>query len=323
MLWWVRSSPGSPRVCPAPAESGSEPFPATLFRRSSSLLSLRRPRAAVGYVDRTRNWLGRRRFLSPSLNSVTVGPAVAATAPVGASVPVCVASNCSSTQTAGGDASSGASTAGGDTSHVAGQSVSKSLGAVQVGSAIVSPAVAVTAPIGAAVPVCVVGTCSNGQTVGQAGSSGASTVVGGRESHAIGNLQPPPIHVAVPGAKGTKASDHRRSGKVGSDHALPAGRSAENGPRRGVFVPITRMGNGRSARSTAECGKGRRCHAALRPKACGFSGTSAKLRANPTAASLLPSGGLSLLLLLAIGGGLTALTSLGQWVRSLVRTRAH
>lgn len=256
------------------------------------------------------------------VNSVTVSPAVAATLPVGGSAPVCVASNCSSTQTVGEGASSGASTAGGDKSHVAGQSVSESLGAAQVGSATVSPAVAVTAPVGAAVPVCVAGTCSNGQTAGQTGSSGASTV-GGRESHTVGNLQPPPMHAAAGGAKGAKASGHRPSGKLGSHHASPAARSAEHGPRTGVFAPIIRPGNGTSSRSAAECGKGRRCHAARRPRACGFSGASAKLRASPTAASLLPSGGLSLLLLLAIGGALTALTSVGQWVSSLVRTRAH
>jgi hypothetical protein len=111
-------------------------------------------------------------------SSTNANPAVSVVAPVGASAPVCVASECSTSQPAA-PVSSASSTTGGGQSRTARQKASHSAGAVQVGSTNVSPTVSAAAPVGASAPVCVASRCSTSQSSGQAGS-GASTTNGGQ-----------------------------------------------------------------------------------------------------------------------------------------------
>jgi hypothetical protein len=117
------------------------------------------------------------------VSSTNVSPALSVAAPVGASAPVCVAGNCSSSQSVGSGGLSAATVDGG-TSHAAGQRASESAGSVQAGSTNVSPVVSAAAPVGVSAPMCAASRCSTNHSVGNAGSADA-TVAGG-ESHVAG-----------------------------------------------------------------------------------------------------------------------------------------
>jgi hypothetical protein len=248
-------------------------------------------------------------------SSTSVDPAVSVAAPVGASAPVCVASACSTSQSAG-QADSAASTTGGGQIHPAGQKVSKSVGAVQVGSTDVSPAVSVAAPVGASAPVCVASGCSASQSTEQAGSGGTSSQTGG-QSQTVGpqTTQTPSSVQTSAGGESSRSKSTGSAGSGGAKHGAGS-RSAGKGRPNGLFAPTAGRHESMSAAGSSENGKGQR---ATHPKGCAFSGASAKLNGRPTASGLVPSGGWSLTLLLAIACGLLGFSSLSQWVRSELR----
>src|SRR5581483_7090242 len=124
---------------------------------------------------------------SIQLGPISVDPASAASAPVNANAPVCVLASCSSTsggqQSAGASSSSGgqqsagasSSTEGSGSSQSGGQSADPSLASTQVDSASVSPAGAVSAPVNANAPVCVLASCSSSSAGQQGGGASSST----------------------------------------------------------------------------------------------------------------------------------------------------
>src|SRR6185312_11972687 len=110
------------------------------------------------------------------LGSGNASPAVSADIPANAEAPICVAATCS--DQAGGQDDGGASAAtngGSGSSSDSSQTAEQSAGTVQVGSANVSPAAAVSAPVNADAPVCVLATCTTTSGGQQAGSSSATT----------------------------------------------------------------------------------------------------------------------------------------------------
>lgn len=307
------------RASPALREPGSAAAPGSLSRRSCSLSSSWRHRGSVGGSDPRRNWLGRRLFsprsndpaspltrsgghcelavgpasrtfdserrrtmklmltllaclvalatTAPALagngqsvtesvgavqvSSTSVNPPASVAAPMSASAPVCVASSCSTGQSEG-QAGSSASTTGGGQSRPAGQKVSQSVGAVQVGSTTASPAVSVTAPAGAFVPVCVASGCSASQSVGQPGAGSGSTSSDG-QSQTIGQ-QPSQTPNTV---KNPTTATPSRKGSTGSGGAQRSAgnRSAGHGTRNGVFA---RSAAGSTvSRPLQEAGEGR------------------------------------------------------------------
>jgi hypothetical protein len=250
-------------------------------------------------------------------SSTNIAPAVAVAAPVAASAPVCVASACSTGQSTE-PAGSAASTTSGGQSRPAGQRVSDSVGAVQLDSTNVSPAVSAAAPVGVFVPVCVASRCSAGQAVGQADSGSNST--GGDVQGETASPQTTQSPSAPPSASGAKQPGSRstRSSGSGGAEGGAADRSAGNEPRSGLFAPTSGPHPRGSGRSAAGGQSGKEGHAA-QSKGCVFSGVSAKLDGRPAAAGFVPAGGHSLTLLLAIACGLLAVSSFTQWVGSEAR----
>ncbi len=118
------------------------------------------------------------------VGSVTVAPSSSANAPVSVGIPVCVASDCKSggnAQTTGDSNSTAGDTSssqGSGSGQAGAQSAAGSVGTVQVGSAAVDPAAAVSAPVDADVPVCVLARCSSAGG-GQGGGPSAGGGSGG------------------------------------------------------------------------------------------------------------------------------------------------
>jgi hypothetical protein len=246
--------------------------------------------------------------------STKVDPVVSAATPVGAAAPVCVASRCSGARWVGQAGSSSGTSAGDGTSHAVHQRVSDSVGSVQVGSTSLSPAVSVAAPVGAFVPVCVAGHCSATQSLGRSGSTETTPPTppaGTSETTA------PPVSASSstsePAASGTLRGNPAGTTSWGSRSR------AKKAPKSGVFAPVT--GPRRRQTSPPAGSRHSNGHRAGHGKGCDFSGTSAKLDSTPTASSLVPPGGFSLTILLAILCGLLGFSSLAQWIRSELRWR--
>ena len=114
---------------------------------------------------------------------VTVDPAVGANAPVNANLPVCVLSSCTTQVGSQASGTSAASTGGsGPTEGQGTQSSDNSVGAVQLGSAGVDPAVAANLPVNANAPVCVLADCASSggnQTSGDSSAASSGSTGGG------------------------------------------------------------------------------------------------------------------------------------------------
>jgi hypothetical protein len=109
------------------------------------------------------------------IGSATVDPAAAVSAPVNANAPVCVAATCSSSSGGQQAGSTSATTSSAGQSQSGNQSAHESIGTVQIGSATVDPAAAVSAPVNANAPVCILASCSSASSGQQAGTASATT----------------------------------------------------------------------------------------------------------------------------------------------------
>jgi len=121
--------------------------------------------------------------LTVQLGSGNVSPAASAHAPANVDAPVCVAGICSSQaepQENGGASTGTNGGSGSGSSAPADQSADESIGTVQIGSATVDPAAAVSAPVNANTPVCVAAACSSSSGGQQAGSASATTSSAGQ-----------------------------------------------------------------------------------------------------------------------------------------------
>ena len=137
--------------------------------------------------------------LTVQLGSGNVSPAASANAPANVDAPVCVAGICSSQAGPHENGGASAGTNGGSgsgSSQPADQSADESIGTVQVGSATVDPAAAVSAPVNANAPVCILASCSSTSSGQQTGSISATTndagqsQPGNQSAHeAIGTVQ--------------------------------------------------------------------------------------------------------------------------------------
>jgi hypothetical protein len=106
------------------------------------------------------------------IGSASVDPAAAVSAPVNANAPVCILASCSSSSSGQQTGSTTVTTSDtGQSQPTGNQSTDQSIGTVQIGSASVDPAAAVSAPVNANAPVCVLSTCSS-TTGGQSGGGG-------------------------------------------------------------------------------------------------------------------------------------------------------
>jgi hypothetical protein len=116
------------------------------------------------------------------IGSVNVDPAAAVSAPVNVNAPVCVAAACSSSNGGQQAGSATATTTNAGQSQTGNQTTHESIGTVQIGDVDVDPAAAVSAPVNADTPVCVLATCastSGGQDGGGTGGGGGGGGTGG------------------------------------------------------------------------------------------------------------------------------------------------
>ena len=109
------------------------------------------------------------------IGSVTVNPAADVSAPVNVNAPVCVAAACSSSNGGQQAGSASATTNDAGQSQSGNQSAHESTGTAQVGSTTVDPAAAVSAPVNANAPVCVLASCSSMSRGQRAGPASATT----------------------------------------------------------------------------------------------------------------------------------------------------
>ena len=129
------------------------------------------------------------------VGSVSVDPAAAVSAPVNANAPICVLADCSSSSAGQQAGSAVASTESTGTSQAGAQTTDQSVGTAQVGSASVDPAAALSAPVNANAPICVLADCSSSSVGQQAGSAVASTQSSPSEAgaqttdHSVGTAQ--------------------------------------------------------------------------------------------------------------------------------------
>jgi hypothetical protein len=116
--------------------------------------------------------------LTVQLGPGTVSPAASANAPANVDAPVCVAGICGNQAGVQDNGSASAGTNGGSgsgSSEPTDQSADESIGTVQIGSATVDPAAAVSAPVNTNAPVCVLASCSSTSRGQQTGSASATT----------------------------------------------------------------------------------------------------------------------------------------------------
>jgi hypothetical protein len=112
------------------------------------------------------------------IGSATVDPAADVSAPVNANAPVCVLASCSSTSRGQQTGSASATTNDAGQSQSGNQSAHESTGTAQVGSTTVDPAAAVSAPVDANAPVCLLSACRS--------TAGAHSADGGTGSGGSG-----------------------------------------------------------------------------------------------------------------------------------------
>jgi hypothetical protein len=184
------------------------------------------------------------------VESVDVSPATAVSAPADANVPVCIAAACSPGQ-APGTAGLAEATKPSTGSGTPGQSADGSVGTVQVGSVDVGPGTAVSAPVGANAPVCVVASCyettpgtttvtntgvnpplgnspkpgAGGQTVPAGTPTGQPAPVGtpaGQPATAAPQVAPPPAKGGPPTRHGVAGGKHTFTGSPDSGTARAA-----------------------------------------------------------------------------------------------------
>jgi hypothetical protein len=117
------------------------------------------------------------------VGSATVDPAADVSAPVNANAPVCVLASCSSMSRGQRAGPASATTNDAGQSQSGNQSAHESTGTAQIGSATVDPAAAVSAPVDANAPVCLLSACRS--TAGARGGD-AGTGSGGDGTGSVG-----------------------------------------------------------------------------------------------------------------------------------------
>jgi hypothetical protein len=171
-------------------------------------------------------------FGTVQIGSANVDPPLVVSAPVDANAPVCAAASCGgghATQSGGNvDATSSQPGQGGSGD----QSTGGSIGTVQLGSADVSPSIALSVPVSADAPACVLAACGGGTSQetgggGNGGGGGIATPFVPTTGNPGGLTLPAGRSAVLPTANGAPAT----STKPRSNGRGVAGRSSAGGNR--------------------------------------------------------------------------------------------